>query len=111
MGWLISQSVSCALPFFPLSLCAQGSCFHTDDYDSRVYAYEKGLLYTFYVPSFSGHGFRYSVHLRYDMKDWLMLIAKIGQTIYTDRDEISSGNDLIKGNKKTDLQLQVRLKF
>lgn len=111
MGWLISQSASCALPFFPLSLCAQGSCFHTDDYDSRVYAYEKGLLYTFYVPSFSGHGFRYSVHLRYDMKDWLMLIAKIGQTIYTDRDEISSGNDLIKGNKKTDLQLQVRLKF
>ena len=40
-----------------------------------------------------------------------MLIAKFGQTLYQDRKEIGSGNDLIRGNKKSDLQVQVRLKF
>ena len=110
-GWQATQSCSVRLPFFPLAASLQGTYFHTDDYDSRVYAYEKGLLYTFYTPSFYGRGFRFSAHLRYDVRDWLMVIAKFGQTIYQDRNEISSGNDLIRGNKKSDLQVQVRLKF
>ena len=110
-GWLVTQSCSFQLPFTHLTASVQGTYFHTDDYDSRVYAYEKGLLYTFYTPSFNGRGFRYSAHLRYDFRDWLMLITKFGQTIYQDRDEISSGKDLIKGNKKTDLQVQIRIKF
>lgn len=111
MGYLFSQSCACVLPGFPLSVSVQGSYFHTDDYDSRVYAYEKGLLYTFYTPSFSGQGFRYSAHVRCDLKEWLMLLVKFGQTIYTDREEIGSGNDLISGNRKTDLQMQLRVKF
>ena len=110
-GWQATQSCSVQLPSVPLAASLQGTYFHTDDYDSRVYAYEKGLLYTFYTPSFYGRGFRFSAHLRYDVRDWLMVIAKFGQTIYQDRNEISSGNDLIRGNKKSDLQIQVRLKF
>ena len=39
-----------------LSVSVQGIWFHTDDYDSRVYASERGLLYTFYTPSFYGKG-------------------------------------------------------
>lgn len=110
-GWQVTQMCGVRLPFLPLAVTLQGTYFHTDDYDSRVYAYEKGLLYTFYTPSFYGRGFRFSAHLRYDFRDWLMLIAKFGQTLYQDRQEIGSGNDLIRGNKKLDLQVQVRLKF
>ena len=89
----------------------QGSYFHTDDYDSRIYAYERGLLNTFYSPSFYGEGFRFTAHLRLDVTDRLMLLAKWGDTHYLDRNEIGSGNDLIRSNHKTDLQLQLRLKF
>ncbi|GAE85705.1 hypothetical protein JCM10512_4160 [Bacteroides reticulotermitis JCM 10512] len=89
----------------------QGSYFSTDDYDSRVYAAEKGLLYTFFTPSFQGHGVRCSAHLRYDLNTHWMFIAKFGETIYSDRDEIGSGNDLIRGNKKADVQMQLRVKF
>ena len=110
-GWQVTQMCGVRLPFLPLAVTLQGTYFHTDDYDSRVYAYEKGLLYTFYTPSFYGRGFRFSAHLRYDFRNWLMLIAKFGQTLYQDRKEIGSGNDLIRGNKKSDLQVQVRLKF
>lgn len=110
-GWQVTQMCGVRLPFLSLAATLQGTYFHTDDYDSRIYAYEKGLLYTFYTPSFYGRGFRFSAHLRYDFRDWLMLIAKFGQTLYQDRKEIGSGNDLIRGNKKSDLQVQVRLKF
>lgn len=110
-GWQCTQSCAYAFSSFPLSISLQGTYFHTDDYDSRVYTSEKGLLYTFYTPSFYGRGFRYSTHLRYDLSKAFMLLVKFGQTIYQDRDAIGSGNDLIEGNKKGDLQMQLRIKF
>lgn len=110
-GWAITQQCSYALPHFPLSVSLQGTYFHTGDYDSRVYVYERGLLYTFYTPSFYGEGFRYSAFLRCDVKERFMFIAKLGHTVYCDRTSIGSGNDLIDGRSKLDLQLQFRLKL
>lgn len=110
-GYQITQMMTFSLPHFPLNASLQGSYFHTDDYDSRVYVAEKGLLYTFYTPSFQGKGFRMAVHLRYDLNPHWMVIVKFGQTFYQDRNEIGSGYDLIASNKKADLQMQLRLKF
>ena len=94
-----------------LSLTLQGTYFHTDDYDTRIYAYERSLLNTFYSPSFYGEGFRFAAHCRLDWNEHLMLLLKLGETLYLDRDEIGSGNDLINSRHKTDLQLQLRVKF
>jgi hypothetical protein len=110
-GFHVVQAVSYSFPVFPLRLEVQGSFFKTDDYASRGCAFEKGLLYTFYTPSFYGEGVRFAAFLRYDLNKHWMLIAKYGQTTYFDREEIGSGNDLIEGNKKGDLQLQLRIKF
>lgn len=110
-GYLASQMVSYRLPCLPLCVEIQGSFFCTNDYDSRIYCAEKGLLYTFYTPSFQGKGIRWSTHLRYDINNHFMFMAKIGETIYNDRNEIGSGNDLIAGNKKADVQMQLRIKF
>lgn len=110
-GWQYTQLCGYTLSNFPLSVALQGTYFDTDDYDSRVYAYEKGLLYTFFTPSFSGCGIRWSLHVRCDWKQRLMLLCKLGQTAYFDRDEISSGSELIRSSQKLDLQLQLRLKF
>lgn len=110
-GWIISQTCNYTLPGHPLSINLQGSYFHTDDYDSRVYSYEKGLLNTFYTPSFYGEGIRYSLHLRYDWKEHITILFKWGETIYKDRTSIGSGNELIANNQKADMQLQLRMKF
>lgn len=110
-GWQCTQLCGYALPDTSLSVTLQGTYFCTDDYDSCVYAYEKGLLHTFYTPSFSGRGVRWSAHVRFDWGEHLMLLAKLGQTIYLDRDAIGSGNEWIAGKKKMDLQMQLRLKF
>lgn len=110
-GWQCTQSCTYVFHDFPLSVSLQGTYFRTDDYDSRIYAYERGLLYTFYTPSFYGKGFRYSTYFRYELNKAFMFLVKFAQTIYQNRKDIGSGNDLIRGNKKTDLQMQLRIKF
>ena len=110
-GYQVTQMISSQLPWARLFADVQGSYFFTDDYDSRVYASESGLLYTFYTPSFQGRGFRCSIRLRYELNKHFLLITKFGETIYLDRNEIGSGNDLIYGNKKADVQMQLRIKF
>lgn len=110
-GYQCTQSCSYSFTGCPLTITLQGSYFHTDDYDSRIYLSEKGLLYTFYAPAFSGRGFRYTAHVRYEPDDWLLLLLKFGHTIYQDRESIGSGNDLISGNRKADLQMQMRIRF
>ncbi|MEY8686005.1 helix-hairpin-helix domain-containing protein [Bacteroides sp. AN502(2024)] len=110
-GYQITQMISYKLPWTRLFADVQGSYFFTDGYDSRVYASEKGLLYTFYTPSFQGHGFRCSIRLRYELNKHWLFITKFGETVYLDRNEIGSGNDLIYGNKKSDVQMQLRIKF
>lgn len=110
-GYQVTQMISSQLPWARLFADVQGSYFFTDDYDSRVYASESGLLYTFYTPSFQGRGFRCSIRFKYELNKHFLLITKFGETVYLDRNEIGSGNDLICGNKKADIQMQLRIKF
>lgn len=110
-GYQVTQMISSQLPWTRLFADVQGSYFCTDDYDSRVYVSEKKLLYTFYTPSFQGRGFRCAVRLRYELNKHWLFITKFGETIYLNRNEIGSGNDLIYGNKKADIQMQLRIKF
>ena len=48
---------------------------------------------------------------RYELNKHWLFITKFGETIYLNRNEIGSGNDLIYGNKKADIQMQLRIKF
>ena len=110
-GILIGQSVGYKFTKFPLQLDASMAWFNTDDYASRISMYEKGLLYMFSVPSFYGKGERYTLNAKYEWGKHVVLQAKYALTHYRDREVISSGLEQINGNKKSDLYLQIRLKF
>jgi len=73
--------------------------------------YEKGLLYSFSIPSFYGKGERFTFNARYEWGKHIILQAKYALTHYRDREVISSGLEEIKGSMKSDLYMQVRLKF
>lgn len=94
-----------------LQICATFGYFHTDDYSSRVYTYEPGLLYNISFPSFYGEGIRYTVSGRADFGKHFMLITKLGTTDYFDRNHISSSYQQIDRSSKTDLELQLRIKL
>ena len=85
--------------------------FHTDSYDSRVYLYELGPLYSYSVTQFSGEGIRYWLMARANIGSRLMLTAKLGTTNYFDRSTIGSSYQQIKASSQTDIDLQLRWKL
>lgn len=105
-GFFICQDVAYKPENKPFSLTFRYALFDTEDYDARVYAYESDVLYSFSVPALYGKGMRMYLLGKWKPFSSLTLYARIGSTIYTDRDEISSGLTLIEGNHKTDLKVE-----
>ena len=91
-GMMLSQSLSYTYRW--LRLNGGVGYYHTDSYDSRVYLYERGPLYTYTLQQFYGEGVRYWLMARANIGKSLLLTAKVGVT-----------------SSKTDLDLQVRWKF
>ncbi|MEJ7770102.1 MAG: hypothetical protein WKF89_19950, partial [Chitinophagaceae bacterium] len=89
----------------------------TEGYNSRVYAYENDVMYSFSVPASFDRGWRYylNIHLnitalkekyktnRIETNCWI----RVAQTIYFEKDEIGSGAEIINGNKRTEIKLQL----
>ncbi|MEQ1676199.1 MAG: helix-hairpin-helix domain-containing protein [Chitinophagaceae bacterium] len=85
--------------------------FETDGYNSRLYAYENDVLYSYSIPVFSEKGFRYHVTLSLDVGKKLSFWLRWAQTVYPGKKEIGSGLDNIAQNRKTEVKLQGRLVF
>jgi hypothetical protein len=81
--------------------------FETDGYNSRLYAYENDVLYSFSIPVFYGKGYRYYLNLNYDLSKKLSLWMRWAQTIYPEKGFIGSGLDEINSNKKTEIKVQI----
>lgn len=108
-GYMISQQV--VYTWKGLQLCANMSYFHTDNYESRLYLYERSVLYNFSSLMLYGEGIRYALMARMNLGTSLTLTAKIGTTNYFDRTKISSSYQEIDGSSMTDVDVQLRCKF
>ncbi|MEO7394811.1 MAG: hypothetical protein ABIU11_07680, partial [Chitinophagaceae bacterium] len=85
--------------------------FETDSYNSRIYAYENDVLYSYSIPAFSDKGFRYYLNFNYDINRKVSIWMRWAQTIYKNKNTIGSGLDEISGAKKSELKLQGRWIF
>jgi hypothetical protein len=81
--------------------------FETDDYNSRIYAYENDVLYSYSIPAFSDKGFRYYLNINYDLGKKASFWLRCAQTIYRE----GTGPDKTDSNHKTELKLQARFIF
>lgn len=110
-GYVVMQDVNYNPMSFPLSFNFRYALFDTKSYDSRIYAYENDIPGTFAIPAYFYKGQRVYFMINYHIMKGLDIWARIGQTVYSKLDVISSGLDEIDGPKKTDLRLQVRWEF
>lgn len=85
--------------------------FETDGYNSRIYAYENDVLYSYSIPAFFDKGFRYYCTLNYELSKKISFWLRWAQTIYRDKNSFGSGLDEIPGNKKTEIKIQSRWSF
>ncbi len=110
-GLFVFQDIQFTPVKTPLNISARIAWFNTDSYNSRIYAYENDILYTFSIPAFYGSGFRTYLNLNYKISKKIDCWFKIANTSWNDRDAISSGYNEIAGNNKTELKFQLRLKM
>lgn len=95
----------------PVSGVLRLQYFETDGYNSRIYAYENDVLYSYSIPAFSDKGFRYYLTLNYDLSKKVSFWLRWAQTIYKNRATVGSGLDEIQGNRRSEVKIQARWLF
>lgn len=95
----------------PLAAVLRIQYFETDSYDSRIYAYENDVLYSYSIPPFSDKGFRYYLNLNYDITRSISIWLRWAKTIYRNRQTVGSGLDEISSNRKSEAKIQIRWIF
>ena len=85
--------------------------FETDDYNSRIYAYENDVLFYYSIPAFFNKGYRYYLNLNYDLNSKISFWLKWSQTIYNNVESIGSGLDEIGGSAKSEIRILARIIF
>lgn len=110
-GVMLYQDFVYSPDWAPLKAQMRIALINTDDYDTRIYAYENDVLYAFSVPAYFGRSTRFYLNLSYKASRRLSFWLRFAQTYFADREEISSGLERIEGNTRSDIRAQLRLRF
>ena len=95
----------------PIDVTLRYALIQTDSYDSRIYSFETNALYVFSVPAYYFKGSRAYIMIRYSFLKRFDLWLRYGTFIYSDRKNLGSGSEQINQPTKTDLTIQLRMKF
>lgn len=110
-GFILYEDLAFRKMQSPFSITARILLFETDNFNTRVYTYENDLPYSFSITSNFYNGCRYYLLVKYRVSKKISAWVKYGSTYFADRTEISSGNNLISGNKKTDIKILLKYSF
>lgn len=91
------------------SFSTRYALFDTDNYDNRLYVYEKDMWLTFSLPAYFGQGIRNYIMVQYKVSSKVDLWLRWAQTRYANQTTIGSSGETINGNTKNDVKLQVRI--
>lgn len=95
----------------PYAINGRLQYFNADSSDSRMYSFEKDVLYSYSIPQYIGTGFRYYINVDYDISKKMTIWLRWAKTIYAGKTTIGSGLDEIDGNKKSEIKLQFLYNF
>ncbi|MGE5519921.1 MAG: ComEA family DNA-binding protein, partial [Candidatus Dadabacteria bacterium] len=108
-GFLAYVEGSFKLSHFKTNLRLQ--YFSTGGYDSRIYAYESDVLYSYSIPAFFDKGFRYYNNVEVDLSQRLSFWLRWSQMLFINKEVVGSGLDEIRGNRRSELKMQLRYTF
>lgn len=110
-GYLLLQDVFYKPLSSKLSFSFRYALFQTDGFNSRIYAYENDVLYSFSIPALSNKGSRTYINIEYNLSRNLDIWLRYSQFYYYDRNSTGSGLSEIQGPRRSEIKLQARLKF
>lgn len=110
-GYLVFQDILFRPKEVPLAVSFRFAMFDTDSWNTRIYAYEHDLLYGFSIPALHQSGMRSYLLVKYSPLDYMDLWFRISQTYYAHVQSIGTGLNEISGKTKTEVKVQIQLKF
>lgn len=79
-GFMVYQEAVFKKLGFPLSGSVRYGIFQTDDFETRIFAYENDIFSAYSVPAFSGKGTRWYLNLNWRMADGIRMEARYEET-------------------------------
>ena len=110
-GYIIYQDIQWKMKKVPLAWTVRFALFDTYSYDERIYTYENDVLYYFSSPFFYDKGSRIYLIGKARITSHIDIWAKIAQTFYRNKHGIGNGLTYIDGNKRTEIRVQMLVKF
>jgi hypothetical protein len=93
--------------FHKLRIGFRQGWFHTDGYNSRIYAYEFDTPWSYSIPFLSGKGSRTALMLSGSPVSSLMIYLKAGYSYYPGQTSTGSGDNLTQGPRQTEVHVHV----
>lgn len=109
-GILFYQDVSWKIGF-KYKLTARYAIFDTDDFNSRIYAYENDILGFFSIPPYYRTGNRVYLIFNWKPTRKLEFWGRVAQSRFQDEPIVGSGLQAVSGPNQTEFKLQLRYKF
>ena len=109
-GYMFLQDLNFSLRRLPISFYLRYAVFDAP-YNARLYAYENDVLNSFSVPAYSGKGSRVYVMIKYSLAEFIDLRIRYSHFFYPGNAVIGSGLSEIQGDLKSELKLQVVVRF
>jgi len=82
--------------------------FKTDGYNSRMYAFENDVLYSFSIPALYGKGIRGCINFQHQFNEKFTIWFKISSTLQLiQKTELQTNNTI----QKSEIKIQIRYLF
>lgn len=110
-GVLLYQDISYKALSFPLAFSARFALFQTSGFNSRIYAYEDDVLFSFSIPAYQDRGMRYYLNARWTIYKGIDLWLRFAQTYINNKKTIGTGLDELPKGRKSEIKAQIRFAF
>lgn len=110
-GFMLYQDFIYKPLSFPVSFNVRLAYFDTESYNSRIFAYESDVLYAYSFPAYFYRGMRTYLNVRYDISRNVSAWFRVANSFFSNRENVGSGLEQTPSNHRTDIKVQLRLKF
>lgn len=106
-GYYLSQDVLIQKMKVPLEFTLRLAWFHSEQYETRIYAYERDVYSAGTSTMLYGKGWRYMFLIRWKASDKISCWLKLAQSLYPEDENIGTGLSTIDSNHRTEIKLQL----
>lgn len=110
-GYLFFVDLIFQHPESPFSLSSRYAIFNTDDYNTRIYAYERDAYFTYSVRPYYYKGQKIYLNLKWRLRRFFTFFIRFSHITFPYLDEIGSSNELISTNNKSEFTVQLRVRW